>query len=60
MAHVEYKVTYLKRRTVPEWERFLNHLNATEGWELTTIFRGRPTAENKAGRVIGIFKKSIE
>lgn len=59
MAQVEYKVTYLKRRTLPELERFLNHLNATEGQGLITLIRGRPTKAAPAGRIIAVFKRSI-
>ena len=59
MAQVEYKVTYLKRRTLPEFEGFLNHLTATEGWELVTLIRGKPNKAAPAGRIIAVFKRSI-
>jgi len=60
MAQVEYKVTYLKRRTLPELEGFLDHLNATEGWELITLVRGKSTKVSPSGRIIAVFKRSIQ
>lgn len=60
MAEVEYKVTYLKRRSLPQLEELLNHRNATEGWELVTLTRGRPTKAAPAGRTIAVFKRPIQ
>jgi hypothetical protein len=60
MAQVEYKVTYLKRMTLPEFERFLNYLNETERWELVTLIRGRPTKVDPVGRMLAVFKRPIQ
>jgi hypothetical protein len=60
MAQVEHKIIYLKRRTLPEFERFLDHLNATEGWELVTLIRGRPTKVDPVGRMVAVFKRPVQ
>lgn len=60
MAEVEYKVTYLKRRSLPQLEEFLNYLNATEGWELVALTRGRPTEAAPAGKTVAVFKRPIQ
>ena len=60
MAEVEYKVTYLKRRSLSQFEEFLNYLNATEGWDLVALTRGRPTKAAPAGKTVAVFKRPIQ
>ena len=59
MSEVEYKILQLKG-VARQQERMLDHLNATEGWELVTVIRGRPTKANPIGPLFAYLKRPLD
>ena len=55
---LEYTIIPL-RVSLEHQAGLLNHLNEVEGWELVTVFRGRPTTNHPHGRVFAYLKRPL-